>query len=310
MARLDVNRSGEMEVFSRAVEMGGFSAAARSLRMTPSAVSKLVSRLETRLGARLVNRSTRKLQLTAQGEAFYESARRVLGDLDEAERAIAADAAPRGRVRINSNVPFGMHYLLPLAPRFMAEHPDVQLDITVTDQVIDLMDERADVAIRVGPMVSSQLRARKLGEARMAVVASPAYLARCGTPKDPAELDDHSLVAFNFARHCDEWPFLLNGARVSRPAHGGVLVGDGESARRLALAGQGLSRLSLFHIGRDIAAGRLVTVLEAFNPGDTEAINVVYCGQSPHVPARVRAFIDFLAETVDLERPPREDGGL
>lgn len=310
MARLDVNRSGEMEVFSRAVEMGGFSAAARSLRMTPSAVSKLVSRLEARLGARLVNRSTRKLQLTAQGEAFYESARRVLGDLDEAERAIAADAAPRGRVRINSNVPFGMHYLLPLAPRFMAEHPEVQLDITVTDQVIDLMDERADVAIRVGPMVSSQLRARKLGEARMAVVASPAYLARCGTPKDPAELDDHSLVAFNFARHCDEWPFLLNGARVSRPAHGGVLVGDGESARRLALAGQGLSRLSLFHIGRDIAAGRLVTVLEAFNPGDTEAINVVYCGQSRHVPARVRAFIDFLAETVDLERPPREDGEL
>ncbi|PTQ07420.1 LysR family transcriptional regulator [Sphingomonas oleivorans] len=307
MARLEVNRAGEMEVFVRAVELGGFSAAARSLRMTPSAVSKLVARLEARLGARLINRSTRKLQLTAEGLAFHERALRVLADLDEAERAVAAGAAPRGRVRVNSNVPFGLHYLLPLAPRFTELHPEVTLDITITDQVIDLMDERADVAIRVGPMRASQLMSRKLGESRMAIVASPTYLARRPAPASPAELADHSLISFNFARHCDEWPFRAGNERFFLPAHGQVMVGDGESARRLAIAGQGLARLSLFHIGRDIAAGRLVPVLEAFNPGDVEEINAVYLGQGGWLPARIRSFIDFLVETVDIENPSRAD---
>lgn len=304
MARLDVNRSGEMEVFVRAVELGGFSAAARSLRMTPSAVSKLVARLETRLGARLINRSTRRLQLTAEGETFHARALAILADIDEAERAIAAGAEPRGRLRVNSNVPFGMHYLLPLAPAFTAAHPEVQLDITVSDQVIDLLHERADVAIRVGPMAPSQLRARKLGEAGMALVAAPSYLARRGVPETPHDLDGHSLVTFNFARHCDEWPFQMDGVRISRPAPGQVMVSDGESSRRLALAGQGIARLSLFHVGRDIAEGRLVKVLEAFNPGDAEAIHAVYLGEARHLPARVRAFIDFLVVNVDLERPP------
>ena len=182
MARLEVNRSGEMEVFLRVVEQGGFSPAARSLRMTPSAISKLVARLEARLGVRLVNRSTRKLQLTAEGAAFHERALRVLADLDEAERSVAAGAVPRGRLRVNSNVPFGLHHLLPAAPRFTAALPQVQLDLTLSGQVIDLMDERAEVAIRVGPLQSSQLMARKLGESRMAVVASPDYLARRPAP--------------------------------------------------------------------------------------------------------------------------------
>src|SRR4051794_11769648 len=176
MPRQEVNRSGEMEVFVRAVELGGFSPAARALRMTPSAVSKLVARLERRLGARLINRSTRKLLLTAEGEAFLERAHRVLADLDEAERAVAAGAVARGLVRINCNVPFGLHHVLPLVPRFTPTPPDVRLDIVLPDQVIDLMDERADVAIRVGPMPPSQLMARKLGQSQMAVVAAPAYL--------------------------------------------------------------------------------------------------------------------------------------
>jgi DNA-binding transcriptional LysR family regulator len=177
--RPEVNRSGEMEVFVRAVELGGFSLAARALRMTPSAISKLVARLERRLGARLINRSTRKL-LTSEGQAFLERAHRVLADLDEAERAVTAGAVPRGLVRVNCNVPFGLHRLLPLVPRFTAAHPEVRLDIALTDRVIDLMDERADVAIRVGSMRPSQLMARKLGQSRMAVVAARAYLARRG----------------------------------------------------------------------------------------------------------------------------------
>jgi DNA-binding transcriptional LysR family regulator len=304
MVGREVNRSGEMEVFVRAVELGGFSSAARALRMTPSAVSKLVARLEKRLGARLINRSTRKLLLTAEGEAFLERAHRVLADLDEAERAVAAGAAPRGLVRINCNVPFGLHRLLPLIPRFTSAHPDVRLDIVLTDQVIDLMDERADIAIRVGPMRPSQLIVRKLGQSRMAVVAAPDYLARRGVPQTPDDLDAHNCIAFNFARHVDEWPFVVDGAQVSLPARGDVVAGDGEISRRLALAGQGVTRLTRFHIGADIKAGRLVPVLEAYNPGDVEEVNVVYVGHGGRLPARVRALIDFLVEAVDLDVAP------
>jgi DNA-binding transcriptional LysR family regulator len=211
----EINRSGEMEVFVRAVEFGGFSPAARALRMTPSAVSKLVARLERRLGARLINRSTRKLLLTAEGAAFLERARSVLADLDEAERAVAAGAVPRGLVRVNCNVPFGQHRLLPLIPQFTAAHPEVRLDIVLTDQVVDLMDERADVAIRLGAMRPSQLIARKLGQSRMAVVAAPAYLARRGVPQTPDDLAAHNCIAFNFARHVDEWSFVVDGAQLS-----------------------------------------------------------------------------------------------
>jgi DNA-binding transcriptional LysR family regulator len=301
MPRPEVNRSGEMEVFVRAVELGGFSVAARALRMTPSAVSKLVARLERRLGARLINRSTRKLLLTAEGQAFLERAHRVLADLDEAERAVTAGAVPRGLVRVNCNVPFGLHRLLPLVPRFTAAHPEVRLDITLTDRVIDLMDERADVAIRVGSMRPSQLMARKLGQSRMAVVAAPTYLARRGVPQTPDDLDAHNCIAFNFARHVDEWSFVVDGTHVSLPARGDVVAGDGEISRRLALAGQGVTRLSLFHIRPDIKARRLVPILEAYNPGDVEEVNVVYVGHGGRVPARVRALIDFLAEEVNLD---------
>jgi DNA-binding transcriptional LysR family regulator len=304
MPRPEVNRSAEMEVFVSAVELGGFSSAARALRMTPSAVSKLVARLERRLGARLLNRSTRKLLLTAEGGVFLERARGVLADLDEAERAVAAGAIPRGLVRINCNVPFGLHRLLPLIPRFISAHPDVRLDIVLTDQVVDLMDQRADVAIRLGAMRPSQLIARKLGQSRMAVVAAPAYLDRRGVPQTPYDLAAHNCIAFNFARYVDEWPFVVDSAQVTLPVRGDVVSGDGEISRRLALAGQGVTRLTRFHIGPDIAAGRLIPVLESYNPGDFEEVNVVYVGHGGRLPARVRAFIDFLVAEIDLDAAP------
>jgi DNA-binding transcriptional LysR family regulator len=260
--------------------------------------------LERRLGARLLNRSTRKLLLTAEGEAFLERARGVLADLDEAERAVAAGAIPRGLVRINCNVPFGLHRLLPLIPRFTSAHPDVRLDIVLTDQVIDLMDQRADVAIRVGPMRPSQLVARKLGQSRMAVVAAPAYLVRRGMPQTPYDLAAHNCIAFNFARDVDEWPFVVDGNQVSLPVRGDAVSGDGEISRRLALAGQGVTRLTRFHIRPDIDAGRLVPVLEAYNPGDVEEVNVVYVGHGGRLPARVRALIDFPVAEIDLDAAP------
>ncbi|MBT9472372.1 MAG: LysR family transcriptional regulator [Pseudomonadota bacterium] len=301
MARSEVNRSTEMEVFVRVVETGGLSSAARALRITPSAVSKLIGRLEARLGARLLNRSTRKLQLTPEGAAFYARSAQVLADIDEAEREVTAGAAPRGRVRVNSVVDLGRNLLLPLVPGFLAAHPDVTLDLVLTDQVVDLLDERADVAIRVGSLRSSSLTARKLGQSRAVVVASPGYLARRGTPTRLEDLAQHHQMDFTFTRSVRNWPFKLeSGEVVYLPGVGGVQLGDGESVRRLALEGAGLARLSVFSAADDIKAGRLVPVLEAFNPGDVLEVHVVFLGQGGHLPARVRAFIDYLAENMRL----------
>jgi DNA-binding transcriptional LysR family regulator len=299
MARLDLNRSGEMEVFVRVVASGGLSAAARSLRMTPSAVSKLLARLEARLGARLINRSTRRLTLTPEGQVFHDQTVRVLADIDEAERAVTASATPRGRVRVNASVPFGLHCLIPLVPKFSALYPEVTLDLVLTDQVVNLMDERADVAIRVGPMAASSLMARKLVETPMMIVGSPDYLARRGTPETLEDLAGHDLIDFNFTRHIDGWPFVTaDGQRITRPLQGPATAGDGETARALVLAGAGLARLSLFHIQRDLEAGRMVKVLEPFNPGDIEETRAVYVGHGGRLPSRVRVFLNFLAEEV------------
>lgn len=302
MAALLSNRSGEMEVFAAVVERGGFSAAAKLFGMTPSAVSKLVTRLEARLGARLINRSTRKLQLTAEGQAFHQRCVTILSDIAEAECEAAAGRAPRGRVRVNANVAFGNQILLPLVPAFLAEHPELSVDLVFTDQVVDLIEERADIAIRVapGPLRGNQLMARKIGESAVAVVASPEYLARHGEPKTPADLTKHNLLGFNFARSVEGWPFRVDGALISIAAVGNTQVGDGEIARQLAVAGIGLARLGRFHTEAEVAAGRLVTVLEDFNPGDIEAIHAVYLGQGGFVPARMRAFIDFLARNVKI----------
>lgn len=301
MARPEINRSGEIEVFARVVEAGSFSAAARTLRMTPSAVSKLIARLEARLGARLISRSTRRLQLTPEGTAFYDSGTRILADLDAAEREAAAGAAPRGRLRVNSYVPFGQHRLMPLLPRFLERYPEISVEAVLTDSVIDLMEERADVAIRAGPLSASRLVARKLGQSRMVVVAAPAYLEARGTPRTPADLASHNLLAFGFVRHIDGLPFVdAKGAPVMVPIVGNSTVSDGEAMRLTTLAGAGIARLARWHVEPDIAAGRLVPLLEAFNPGDEEPTHAVYVGQGKHLPARVRAFLDFLAETVRL----------
>jgi len=300
MSRQDVNRSGEMEVFVRVVELGGFSAAARALAMTPSAVSKLVARLEARLGVRLLNRSTRQVQLTAEGSVFYERSVRVLADLADAERGAAANDSPRGRLSVNANVPFGEAALLPLVPAFLERYPEVTLDIVLTDEVIDLIEHRTDVAVRAGPLKSSSLVVRKLGATRKSIVASPAYLARHGTPATPADLVHHNCLGFNRTRTLNVWPLRQDGQVVALPAVGNTQVSDGASLQRLAAAGVGLARLALFHARDDIAAGRLVPVLEDFNPGDLEEIHAVFLGHGGWLPARVRVFLDFLVKNVRI----------
>lgn len=301
MSRLDVNRSGEMEVFSRVVELGGFSTAARAFQMTPSAISKLVARLEARLGVRLINRSTRKLQLTPEGTAFYERAVRILDEIAAAEREAAVGATPSGLLRVNTSVPFGLHRLLPLLPDFAKRYPDIKVEVTLTDLVVDLLEQRADVAIRVGSMRESRLLARKLGESRMVVVASPAYLAERGTPVTPDDLAGHNLLDFVFAKWKGGWPFKLkNGETITVVPSGNALVSDGEAMHLIALAGMGLARLARFHVEADIVAGRLIPVLDDFNPGDIEPIHAVFVGHGGQLPARVRAFLDFLVERVTI----------
>ncbi|VVE86782.1 LysR family transcriptional regulator [Pandoraea bronchicola] len=301
MGRQDVNRSGDMEVFARVVALGGFSAAARTLHMTPSAVSKLIARLESRLGTRLFNRSTRRLQLTPEGTSFHERALRVLADIEAAEREAAAGAVPRGLLRVNSSVPIGSIYLLPVIPAFLAKYPEIRLDLTLTDTVVDLLEQRADVAVRAGPLRDSRLVARKLGESRMHVVASPAYLARNGPLRSPADLIHHNVMAFNFDRQVQGWPFLDGAGGITHyPQIGNMTVGDGETMRKLALEGLGLARHSRYHVDADLREGRLVTVLDDYNPGDLEPVHAVYVGQGGHLPARVRAFLDFLVTHVHL----------
>jgi len=297
-----------MEAFVQVVDRGSFSAAAAVLGMTPSAVSKLIARLEARLAIRLLHRSTRKLQLTPEGQLYYERGVRVLADLDEAERSAAADGPPRGRVSINASIAVGQRLLLPLVGPLLAQHPQIQLDISLTDKVVDLMEERADIAIRWGRLPPSELVARKLGDTGLAIVGSPDYLARHGTPRTPQELLDHNRLGNTYRRSQPDWPLRVDGRQVDVPIVGNARAGDGESLRRLVLDGVGLGRLSLFHVRGDIEAGLLVPVLEEYNPHELEPIHAVYLGKGGRLPARVRAVLDFLSAHVDLrgaQYPPR-----
>ena len=303
MARPDINRSGELEVFVRVIETGGFSAAARTLDMTPSAVSKLVARLEQRLGTRLLQRSTRQLQLTPEGCAFYERGLRVLADLEEAERCASAHAEPRGRLRVNSNVPFGQHFLLPLLPAFLERNPQVGVDLTLNDEVIDLLEQRTDVAVRAGPLKSSSLVARRLGATRMMIVAAPAYAQRHGLPRNAEELQSHNRLDIGHARAMQGWPLLQDGRERMLLPSGNARASNGDALRQLVLGGLGMARLATYQVQEDIAAGRLLPVLEDANPGDLEEVHAVFLGQGGYLPLRVRAFLDFLVETVDLARP-------
>lgn len=296
MGRPEVNRSGEMEVFVRVVELGGFSPAARASGMTPSAVSKLIARLEARLGTRLVNRSTRQLQLTPEGCVFYERATRILADLEDAERVAGVGEQPVGRVRINTSASYATHILAPLLPEFLALHPGITLDIVLTDAVVDLLAERTDVAVRAGPLKSSSLVARKLGEAELIVVAAPAYLERYGNPRTIADLEEHNRLGFGYARATDGWPLRENGKTVIVPATGRVQASDGEGIRQFVLAGVGLARLTAFTVRDDIAAGRLVPVLKHLDAGEKEAFHAVYIGQGGQLPSRVRVVLDFMGE--------------
>ncbi|NKK72819.1 LysR family transcriptional regulator [Rhizobium leguminosarum bv. viciae] len=296
MPRILMERSGEMEVFARVVQDGGFSAAARNLDITPSAVSKLIARLETRLGTRLLVRTTRALTLTEEGEAYHHAALRILQELNDADQE-AAGGAVRGRLRINTTIPFGTMFVAPAIPDFIARNPDLIVDLSFTDGIVDLVAEKTDVAIRMGNLPDSGLIARKLGQSRRVVCASPDYLKRRGSPQTPADLEQHDCLTFNFRRARPSWPFRWDGQEVAQPVKGSIVVNNGETMKQIVLAGAGIARVGLFHVADEIAAGRLIPLLEDFNPGDLELVHAVYVGGGP-LPHRVRAFIEHMVVTL------------
>nr|WP_086492194.1 LysR family transcriptional regulator [Novosphingobium panipatense] len=292
---LGADRARALEVFSTVAAEGSFSAAGRLLGLTPSAVSRTVDRIEARLGVRLLLRTTRALSLTAEGQAYLGAARRILADLDDAEQAIADRGTPRGRLRISVSHAHGRLTVVPLLGEFARRYPHILVDIGVTDQLVDVAAGEADVAIRFGPLADSALTARKLGENRRVIVAAPAYLARHGTPQVPEDLHGHNCLNFNFRRAEPVWPFRRDGRDYALSVRGTLEANNGETLGQLAADGVGITRVGRFSVVDEIASGRLVPILEDFNPGDVELIHAVFAGGA-NMPARVRVFVDYLSE--------------
>lgn len=288
-------RSGEMEVLVRVAQEGSLSAAARTLGMTPSAVSRIIARTERRLGTRLLLRTTRAITFTAEGEAYLRGARRILADLAEVEDAITDQSVPKGRIRVSAALGHGRQAIVPLVAAFSARYPNIVVDLTLGDEVVDILGGQADVAVRFGPLPDSPLTARKIGDTGQVVVASPEYLARHGTPQAPEDLLQHNCLRFNFRRAEPNWPFLRDGEVFSLKVCGNIECSSGEALAQLARVGAGIARIGAFTVNDDIGRGDLVQLLETYNPGEREPIHAVFVG-GPTMPARVRLFVDFLLE--------------
>jgi DNA-binding transcriptional LysR family regulator len=289
------DRARDLSVFAAIASTGSFSAAGRQLALTPSGVSRTIDRIEARLGTRLLLRTTRALTLTAEGKTYLAGARRILADLDEVEQGIADQGAPRGRIRVSAAVSHGRVCIVPLLKAFTQLHPLIVIDINLSDEKVDVAQGQADVAVRSGPLADSLLMARRLGDNGRTIVASPEYLAERGTPRVPEDLARHNCLNFNFRRAEPIWPLAVNGETKAFTVQGSIEANSGETLLQLALDGVGIARVGNFGIGRAIADGRLVPLLEPFNPGDREVFHAVFVGGAT-LPARTRLFVDYLAD--------------
>ena len=288
--------AGEMTAFVRAVELGGFSTAARELGLTPSAISKLVTRLEDRLGVRLLNRTTRRLALTAEGDAYFHRCQRILADIRDAEDEVARfRAEPRGLLRINVGTAFGMHQLTPALPEFLARHPEMQVELTVTDRVVDLIEEGADLGIRLGTLPDSSLVARKICDLERVVCAAPSYLRRHGTPRKPEDLLRHNCLNITYSSTLRRWPFASPEGVRHVEVSGSVSASTADALLQLALLGVGIIRLSDAIVGAAIREGTLVPLLQEGHHAEPLPLHAVY-PHGRHRSPRVAAMIDFLVE--------------
>ena len=292
-----MNNFSDIVAFVRVVEARSFVAAAQTLGMSPSAISKAVSRLEERLGARLLNRTTRSLSLTDHGSNFYERCREALSQLEHAESEVSeARGVPRGRLRVDVPVSIGRMLIVPALPRFIQQHPELTVQMSMNDRVLDLVQEGIDAALRVGTLSDSSLIARRVGSLRGITCASPEFIERLGMPQSPADLKPTDCIAlFRLGTtQIREWVFRKNGVDHSITPAAALSFSDAESAVAAAVSGAGFVRVLNFVAEAQIAAGLLQPVLEDWNEGASWPVSVVY-PQHRQPTAKIRAFIDFIA---------------
>lgn len=283
-----------MRTFAAVVAEGSFSRAAERMEISPQLASKYVAQLEARLGVRLLNRSTRHLSLTEAGRAYYDRVQQVVADIDDMENAVGdMHARARGTLRINAPMSFGQLHLARAIAEYQHEQPEVEVDLTLNDRVVDIVSEGFDLAIRIGRLADSSLVARQLAPVRLVVCGSPEYFEQRGIPATPDDLSAHECLRYAYAADSDRWSFEHHGGRSDVRIKGGFSANNGEALRTAALAGLGIILQPTFIVGDDIRAGRLRTVLDDYR---VAALNVhaVYSHRQ-YLSAKVRTFVDFLA---------------
>ena len=305
----------ELLVFVTVIDAGSITAAAEKLQQTVSGVSRALTRLEKQLGVALILRTTRRLQLTEEGELFLERARAILAAMEDAEEAVTRHREqPSGRLRVDAATPFMLHCIVPHMTAFAARYPEIQLELTSNERIVDLLEQRVDIAIRIGALQDSTLHARSLGVSRRRVVASPAYLKAQGTPRTLEALRAHRLIGFTAPAQLNRWPLRLQPAPSGQETQGALFGDDaneglaiqpalaassGETIRQLALGDAGIACLSDFMTAADRAAGRLVTVLDDALLAERQPIHAVYY-RSAALAARVQCFLAFIVGRLAL----------
>lgn len=289
-----MDRLRALEVFVEVVKRDGFARAAEALDTSPANVTRYISELEAHLQTRLLNRSSRKMSLTSSGEALFERAKSILDDVAEAEAIVSsATMQPHGVLRINAPLSFGVLHLAPLWAKFMREYPEVQLDVSLIDRVVDIVEEGYDMAVRISRAGSTTNVARKLATSRNVLCASPDYLQQHGMPQTPAELLQHACIGYSYAASADEWQMLdASGAPHAVKVRCVMHTNNGDTARLAALGGMGVIWQPTFLVGEDLRAGRLQRVLPDYQMQDMDVL-AVYPSRR-HLSAKVRVMIDFL----------------
>jgi DNA-binding transcriptional LysR family regulator len=284
-----------MAVFAKVVDTASFADAARHFGMSPAMVSKHVRTLEERLGVRLLNRTTRRVSATEVGQNYYERCLRILFELDDADRAAGdLQAAPRGLLRVTAPVSFSFRHLAPAIADYLAAYPDVSIDLNLDDHYVDLVEERFDVAIRVGRLADSSLMSRKLCSITMTVCASPAYLEANEAPQEPGDLARHNCLIYTYTTQQSAWRFAdRNGKEYVVRVNGRFVANNGDALRALAIKGAGLVFAPDFIVDDDLQDGSLIRVLPEFSTAETP-VHAVY-PHSRYLSAKTRTFIDFLA---------------
>ena len=307
-----MDRFQEMQVFAAVVDAGSFVRAAQSLQVSKTAVSRLVADLEARLGTRLLHRTTRRLSLTPEGEVFHERCRQLLDGVAEAEAELSSHVGEAvGQLRLNVPVSFGLLHLAPLWPAFMARHPKVVLDVTLSDRMVDLVDEGYDLAVRISRLQASSLVSRQLTTTRMVLCASPEYLRRHGAPQHPSELAHHAVIAYSLLSTGDQWVFESpSGTDSATHSEGTISVkvtprmrtNSGDTCCAAAVQHQGIVLQPTFLVGRHLASGELVEVLPQYRSLEL-GVYAVYPSRK-HLTPKVRVLIDFLVESFRVRAWP------